>query len=113
MQIMLRSINFVLRGLKSPNNVTKLLMNLALKGSNSSFFKSVKRYLYKFNLCNDVLTYCSSALFRRSMERRHAVDICEDLVTTVYHIWEILDQKDTPRVFNRTEIDILLDHLCT
>ena len=83
------------------------------KGSNSSISKSIKRYLYKFNLCNDVFTYYSSAHFRRSMERSHAVDICEDLVTTVHHIWEILDEKDTPRVFSRTEVDILLDHLCT
>ncbi len=47
------------------------------------------------------------------MERSHAVDICEDLVTTVHHIWEILDEQDTPRVFSRIEVDILLDHLCT
>ena len=113
MQIVLRSMNIVLRGIQSPNNVTNLLMNLALKGSNSSISKSVNRYLYKFNLCNDVFTYCSSAHFRRSMERSHAVDICEDLVTTVHHIWEILDEKDTPRVFSRTEVDILLDNLCT
>ncbi len=79
-------MNFVLRGLKGPNNVTNLLMNLALKGSNSSISKSVNRYLYKFNLYNDVFTYYSYAHFRRSMERSHAVDICEDLVTTVHHI---------------------------
>ena len=41
------------------------------------------------------------------MERSHAVDICEDLVTAAYHIWEILDEKDTPRVFSRIEVDIL------
>ena len=35
------------------------------------------------------------------------------VVTTVHHIWESLDEKDTPRVFNRTEVDILLDDLCT
>ncbi len=43
-------MNFVLRGLQSPNDVTNLLMNLALKGSKSSISKSVKRYLYTFNL---------------------------------------------------------------
>ncbi len=36
---------------------------------------------------------------------------CEDLVTTVHHIWENLDEKDIPRVFSRTEVNILLDHL--
>ncbi len=51
--------------------------------------------------------------FRRSMERNHAADICEYLVTTVQPIWEILDEKDTPRVFSRPEFDILLDHLRT
>ncbi len=39
--IMLRLINFVLRGLQSPNNVTNFLMTLALKGSNSSICKSI------------------------------------------------------------------------
>ena len=39
-------MNFVLRGLQSPINVINLLMNLALKGSNSSISKSVKHYLY-------------------------------------------------------------------
>ncbi len=48
------------------------------------------------------------------MERKHVADICEDLITTVQHIREILDEKDTPRIFSRTEVDyILLDHLCT
>ena len=49
-------MNFVLRCLQIPNNVANPLMNLALKGSNSSIFKSVNRYLYKFNVCNDALT---------------------------------------------------------
>ena len=47
------------------------------------------------------------------MEHKNAADICEDLVATVQHVWEILDDKDTPRVIGRTEVDILLDHLCT
>ena len=44
------------------------------------------------------------------MERSQAADICEDPVTTVQYIWEILD---TVPVFSRTQVDILLDHLCT
>ncbi len=115
MQIMLRAIHFVLRCLPSPNNVTRLLMTLALKGRNSSESKSIKYYLYKRCLRNDVLVFtnCSSTHFRRSMERNHAADICNKPVTTVQHIWEILDEKATPRVVSRTEVDILLNHLCT
>ncbi len=85
-------------------------MTLALKGSNSSIYQSVKQYLCKLHLCNDVFTSCSSAHFPRSMERNHAADT-EDLVTTVHHIWELLDEKDTARVFSRTDLDTLLDHL--
>ncbi len=47
------------------------------------------------------------------MDRKQAADIYEDLITTEQHIWEILDVKDTPRIFSRTEAYILLDHLCT
>ncbi len=103
LQVMLRSINFVLRAVQSPNNITTVLMSLPLNGSNSSISKSVKNYLYKLHLCNDAFTFCynSPAHFRRSMQCNDAADICEDLVTTVQHIWEILDE-DTPRVFSRT-----------
>ncbi len=79
-------------------------MTLALKGSNSSIGKSIKHILYKLHLCNNIFTRYSSAHIRRSMERKNAADICKDLITTVQHIWEILDEKDTPRIFNRTEL---------
>ncbi len=86
---------------------------MTLKGSDSCIGKSIKHSVYKVHLCNDAFTSYSSAYIRRSMERKHAADICEDLITTVQHIWEFLDEKDTPRIFSRTEVDILLDHLCT
>ncbi len=97
MQIMLRLINFILRGLQSPNNVTKFLITLGLKDSNSSICKSKEHILYKLHLCNDVFTSYSSVHTRQSMESKHAADICEDLITTVQHIWANLDEKDTPR----------------
>ncbi len=88
-------------------------MALALRGSNSSICKSIKNILYKLHLCNDVFISYTSVHIRRSMELKHAADICEDLITTVQHICEILDGKYTPRIFSRTQVDILLDHLCT
>ena len=102
-QIMLRSMNFVLRGLQSRNNVTNRF--LSLKGSNSSIFKSVQQCIICINSIY-VMMYSPNV-----MEHNHAADICDDLVTTVHNICQILDQ-DIPRVFSRTEVDILLYYLC-
>ncbi len=48
------------------------------------------------------------------MEPEHAADILQrSKNTTVQNIWPILDEKDTLGVFSRTEVDILLDRICT
>ncbi len=85
---------------KSPSSVTKFLMTLALKGSNS----------YNLCICNNEFTKYSLIQLRRLMGCKHAAGISDALAAKLYHLSQVLSGKDTPQVFIRQQMDNLLDY---